>query len=271
MTPDMTAFVMEVLVAVGIGVLGCGAAVLGGRLVHKLVARYLDPSWASFAATLVRFAIIFLTLREVVGRTGAAGALVVIITAVTGAMALGSERMAADLVAGLKLFLMRYYKVGQMTTIAGHHGMVESITLTYTAITTGNRDRIIIPNSEAVNKIVVNHSAVPGFRTEVRIPIPGPHDGDTVIEIMRMAAAQFDDRMPDDEPSVILADIGVNTLYYSVRLFVPEWAWGSGTESRVRRLVMDALEQAGIPVGIAPGIHAPTDTVATLRAAGGVR
>ncbi|NUM44302.1 MAG: mechanosensitive ion channel family protein [Anaerolineales bacterium] len=250
MSEALVTFLTHLVTAVLIGGAGYLVILFGGRLVNALLSRIMSKTWAGFLTNVIRLALLFLTIKLIVDRTGATGAFVVLVTALTGAFAIGSERLAADLVAGTKLLVLNYYKVGDLVTIAGKLGHVTHITLTNTIIATDSLDNIIIPNSEAINQIITNHSQIPGHRLEVIIPIPGDHDRTHVMRVMQEAALTFTPQMIEHEPKVMLENFGVNTQYYKVRVIVAEsTAWTSSNFAKLRLIVAEALKREGIPVG----------------------
>jgi len=60
----------------------------------------------------------------ILASSGAAGLIVAVITALTAAFGLGSERIASDLVAGVSLFFSQIYNTDDFVTIAGYDGKV---------------------------------------------------------------------------------------------------------------------------------------------------
>ncbi len=243
-------FLTDILYAVAIGALGYLAAYLAGRLLRRVLPRFLRDSWVGFLANLASLGIILLTIKIVVDQTGWAGAFVVVVTAITGAFAIGSERLAADLVAGLKLLFLNYYEVGQLVTISGKVGFVEKISLSQTILRTRQRDVVTIPNSTAINQIVVNHSQIPGHIVIADVPIAGKHDREKVMDLMSSAAADFPLLMEGNEPVILLAKFGPQTSFYKVGVMVDEDDWKPVTEYRLLYQITSQLEAEGIEVGI---------------------
>jgi small conductance mechanosensitive channel len=190
-----------------------------------------------------------LTGYFVIDRAGITGILVIIATAVTGAFALGSERIAADTIAGIKLFLIRYYQIGDWVTVGSYYGEVMEINLTYTGILTLERDLILIPNADAVNAVITNHSKIEGHYLSARIPIKGTHDRLEVMGYLDAAARRFVPRLEKLDPEIMLEDFGVETTYYLIRVIVPESAWDLPNEARLKLELALALEAKNVPVG----------------------
>lgn len=230
------------LIAIAMGVAGYFVSILAARLARALAGRFFDVGISDFFAGLARVAVLLLTLKLIVDQTGAAGVLVVLVTALTGAFALGSERIAGDVVAGINLFFLRYYKIGDLVTIGDHHGKIGGVSLTHTSLDNAERDRIIIPNSEILGTVIVNHTAVPGARLKAKILVTDSHDRDTMINQILKAAESFEPQLrgPNDKPSVILAEATPVGSTYIARVYAPESAYGE--DARLLLHITRAME-----------------------------
>lgn len=238
-------------IAIGIGIAGYLVMLLAGRLLQQLLERYMDSSLAQFISSLARLFIILGTAQIIINRTGAAGMLVIAITALTGAFAIGSERLASDFVAGVKLFTIRQYKVGDWITINGINGEVINITMTQTILKTEELDLIYIPNSDAADTVLINHSTILGHATPVTIPIVGKHDRTHAMEVMRKSADTFDNRLEDEkfDPEIYLHGYLQNTTLYRIIVWVNEDIWSFRNAYNVRLHLVQSLETAGFEVG----------------------
>jgi len=232
---DMTGFmelIITGIIAIGMALVGYIVSVLVVRLVRPLANRLLEPGLASFAVSIARAAVLLLTLKLIVDQTGAAGVLVILVTAITGAFALGSERIASDVVAGVNLFLLHYYHVGDLVTIGEHHGQINAISLTHTSLRTNNRDQIIIPNSEVLGQVIVNHTGIVGARLAADIPIEGLHNRQQTMTMLLEIANTFEPQLrgPGNKPTVALKEVsigrGTHLSIYTVRVIVPEQSYG---------------------------------------------
>ena len=119
MSDTLVDLIYNIFLAVAIGAVGYLAAWIAARFIKRFLTKYLSPSWSGFLANMAALGVILLAIKVIVDLTGATGAFVIIITALTGAFAIGSNDVAADLVSGVKLLFLNYYGVGDMVTIAG--------------------------------------------------------------------------------------------------------------------------------------------------------
>lgn len=102
-----------------IGFGGLLIAYLAAQVVSRLLVKPLGRGWSRFLGSLAALAVIIWTLKLILE---SAGFVVVLVTAVTGAFALGSERTASDLVAGASLFFSQIFKTDDFVQIAGFEG-----------------------------------------------------------------------------------------------------------------------------------------------------
>jgi small conductance mechanosensitive channel len=257
-TSFLTDIFINGIIAIGMGIAGYVVSMVVVQIVRPIARRFLEPGLANFVVSLARVAVLLLTLKLIVDQTGAAGVLVILATALTGAFALGSERIASDIVAGVNLLMLRYYRVGDRVTIGDQHGDITNISLTHTSLSNQNRDQIIIPNSEVLGQVIVNHTGVPGARLQADIPIEGAHDRDELVGMLLESANSFEPQLrgPNDAPSVILKEIswedGSSVSTYSVLVIVPESHYGRDHTLLLHIMrLLDAWNHASQPAVLA--------------------
>jgi small-conductance mechanosensitive channel len=224
------------LIALAIAITGYFVSVIVSRMVVTITSRFLDPGVAGFLGALSRVAVMVYALSLIFDQIGVAGVIVVLVTALTGAFALGSERIASDLVAGFNLLLLRFYRVGDIVTISEHHGKIAAISLTHTSLDTKTRDRIIIPNSEIFSQVIVNHTATQGVQLRAEIRILGAHDRGVIVDRILAAAQSFEPQLrgPGEQAKVLLQEVyhaeGEMESVYVAMIFAPNTLYGHDYE-----------------------------------------
>ncbi|MGQ9589421.1 MAG: mechanosensitive ion channel family protein [Planctomycetota bacterium] len=78
----------------------------------------------------------------------------------------------SNFAAGVMILLYRPYDLGEKVTVAGQTGVVASMTLVSTVLTTDDGKVVTIPNSSVWGGVITNHSRGPG-------PAPAPAGGRT--------------------------------------------------------------------------------------------
>jgi len=84
-------------------------------------------------------------------------------------IALATQGVLSNMVAGLTIIFTKPYRVGEYIAIAGVEGQVEAITLFNTALTHPDRSRIIVPNRKVVGEILHNYGRI--RQSEIRVGV----------------------------------------------------------------------------------------------------
>jgi small conductance mechanosensitive channel len=84
-------------------------------------------------------------------------------------IALATQGVLSNMVAGLTIIFTKPYRVGEYIAIAGVEGQVEAITLFNTALTHLDRSRIIVPNRKVVGEILHNYGRI--RQSEIRVGV----------------------------------------------------------------------------------------------------
>jgi len=139
--------------------------------------------------------------------------LAVIFTALSVGIGFGLQYLAADIASGFILLFERPIRVGDRITIGEDEGVVESINLRTTVVSTNDRIAIIIPNSKLVSQRVINWSyADPRARISIPIGVADDSDLDQVTQTLIDAAKEVDFVLPDPPPRVQFMKFGDYTL-----------------------------------------------------------
>lgn len=166
------------------------------------------------------------------------------------AISLGAQTIIKDFFGGLIILLEDQYRVGDSIAVNGVDGSVERITLRRTNIRTADGALFVVPNGDIR---VVGNNTRDWSRATVELNLA--YDGD-----IKKAVAVLESAMTEAtadpaiatlllEPPEILGWNQTNDLGVRVRLQAkvkPGQQWGVGRE--LRRLSLDALHEAGIPI-----------------------
>jgi len=251
MPEGLLLFVRGMVIALGIGVVGYFVALAVGRLVRSLSTRWLGGAWAGYLTNLMRFGIMLGTVGLMLEQAGAAALFVIVATALTGAAAIGSEQLAADLIAGIKLLVFRHYQIGDFVTIAGHDGEVIQVTLTYTVLQSEDQQKIIIPNAMAIDDIIINHTALNLDKLSLPFPIAAEQDLAAIMALITTTAQGFTPRATDGthEPRVLLTEIQAASATLVLEIYVFDKDDPDQLASNLRLRIFQALKTHAIVLG----------------------
>ena len=118
------------------------------RLIERLI--YAVVLCLGIAAALSKFD----TVRDIGRALLTSGA---IAAAVIG---FAARQTLANVVAGVMIAITQPLRIGDWVEFDGHYGVVEDVTLSYTMLRTGSKQRIVIPNERLAAGVLRNDSIV---------------------------------------------------------------------------------------------------------------
>lgn len=240
--PDaLNTFLRSLIISIVIGLGG----LLIAALISMLFARLTKRTWTQYFGGLVAAGLIIWTIKLVLDTAGAIGVIVILGTAVTAAISLGSEHVASDLVAGIKLFFTRPFKAGDYVTIAGQSGIVEKVKLTYTILLGYAGDHMIIRNSDIVVGMINSYAKTPAYLIQVDIAIPANQDLEIAIPALEEAVKDFSPETAElgYYPSVFCGTVQDGYMLVTVYAYISTKSDLYGERTRLMRISTQALKQ----------------------------
>jgi len=162
---------------------------------------------------------------------------------VTGAVAISSQSIIANAMAGLMLRSVASFKPGDFIELSDHMGRVSEQGLFHTEIQTPDRDLITIPNSVMLNQPVrVVRSS--GTIVSVRLSI-GYDVSHHVLDDLFVAAAKGCGLV---DPFVQMVELGDYSITYRVAGFLQDPRTLLASRSKLRMAIVDTLSEAEIEI-----------------------
>lgn len=240
-------FSNDILNAALIAVVGALVAYVTGAIISRLLTKPMGKAFALLSATLARIGIGIWVVKIILELSGAAGLVVILVTVLTGAFALGSERFASDILAGIKLFTTRPFNLDDYVSLDGLEGKVISIQIASTTLESLDGDYIIIRNADVMDGTIINKSALPGQLISVLIPLPTGEDLEIAIKAIMEGIKDFSDyENPRFAPSVTSDEISFGYIKLQVRAYVSEKVDYGPDKTRLMIAAVSALKKNGI-------------------------
>jgi small conductance mechanosensitive channel len=247
---DFASFVRLFLNVFIIAVGGLIVGLLVTWVASRFLPKWVGDSWSRFITSLLILLVAIWTIKLILDSTGLAGLTVVIVTAATGAFALGASYVASDLVAGVGLFSSRPYEVGEMVSLAGYEGRVIAISLYYTILENALGNKIFIRNSSITTNIIVNYSAIKGQLISVKVPLPVSQDVGIALDAIQNAIQDFCPELDNSKfaPTVLVETGGFGYITLEPRAYTTERLDFSSEKTRLFRISVDAIKKAGLTI-----------------------
>ena len=146
--------------------------------------------------------------------------LVAILGAAGLAIGLSLQGSLQNFAAGVMLLVFRPFKAGDFVEAGGAMGVVKSISIFTTVMTTGDNKEIIIPNGAIYGGNITNYSAKETRRVDMVVGIGYDADLRKAKEILKEMVAADERILKDPAPTVAVAELADSSVNFVVRPWV---------------------------------------------------
>jgi len=159
----------------------------------------------------------------------------------------GLQSIVNNFVSGLILLAERPFKVGDWIVAGGIQGTVRKISVRVTEIETGQRQTVILPNSELINSAVGNwtHRNTSG-RVDIKMSTAHWENPRRVRELLLEIAKHHAGVLKAPAPGVAFLGVGQNALDFEINVYVSDITRGGGVATEIRLDAIDAFRKEGI-------------------------
>jgi small conductance mechanosensitive channel len=161
-------------------------------------------------------------------------------------IALATQGVLSNMVAGLTIIFTKPYRVGEYIEIAGVQGLVQHISMFSTTLLHGDKSRVVVPNRKIVGEILHNYGLI--RQAEVIVGVGYEADLAAAVAGLRQVVAANQRVLRDPGPQVQVVSLGDSAVQIAVR------AWSSVEDFGN---VVDELSQAVIEECRKRGISIP--------------
>lgn len=219
-------------------------------LLRVLMARDVAPGTRFAVTRLLGYLIVAIGILVALNSMGIKlDALLTASAALLVGIGFGLQNIAQNFVAGLILLLEQPIRPGDLVRIGGASGTVESIGLRATQIVTRDQVAMIVPNSELVTSIVINHSRpVSPVRVWVRVGVAYGSDMARVRDALLRVAAEHPAVLGQPPPEVRLEDFGDSSLAFSLLFWVEDPLSDLRVSSDLRFAIDAVFREVGIDI-----------------------
>lgn len=283
----------EAALAVGLRVAGALLLFFIGLRVAKWIAGMAERglSRAHVEATAVQFlrkaAYVILLVVLVLAALQVIGVPMTSMVAVLGAaglaIGLALKDSLANIASGVMLVTLKPFRVGDIVTINGETGKVESVSIFQTCLRGPDNQVIVLPNSLITADSIINLTPDTMRRVEVVVGI-GYGDDIDAARAIALDLMQGDERiLGEPAPDVLVYALGDNSVDLGIRCHVGNADWFA-VKCHLTEQVKKRFDDAGITIPFpqrdvhmyhhaaadaAPGLPAPGDAQHSTAARAG--
>lgn len=145
--------------------------------------------------------------------------LVAVLTTGGAAIVLGLKDSATGIVSGIIILLSKPFNKGDIIEVNGNMGKVMEIQMLYTIILTLDNKRVIVPNKDIANSIVVNYSFEDTRRVDLDIDVHYDSDIEEVKQVINEVINKEEYALKEPQPYVRVGEYKESSISIAVRVW----------------------------------------------------
>jgi small conductance mechanosensitive channel len=235
----------KLVVAIVILIAGYMAGRWAARATARMLARFqLDPPVRQLLERIVRIFVLGLFVIMALQNLGVELLPLIAGLGVAGAgLALATQGVLSNVVAGLTIIFTRPFRVGDYVSIVKEEGEVLDISLFNTTLGHPDQSKVVIPNRRIVGEILHNYGKIRQLAVEVSIA------GDADLAAARAAIGEVlkanEKVLKDPAPVVLVARVAGGQVAIAVGPWVNVPDYGEAT-SEINQAILDVFRRRGI-------------------------
>lgn len=165
------------------------------------------------------------------------------LSVVGAGLALATQGVLSNVVAGLSIIFSKPFRVGEYISIVSEEGQVDIITLFSTTLRHSDRSRVVIPNRKIVGEILHNYGTL--RQLDIVVGVAYDTEIDAALGAIRQVLHANPRVLQDPPPIVQTALLGDSSVSIAVRPWVqvPDYVDAAG---EITRGVLEALRSRGV-------------------------
>jgi small conductance mechanosensitive channel len=160
-------------------------------------------------------------------------------------IALATQGVLSNMVAGLTIIFTKPYRVGEYIAIAGVEGQVEAITLFNTALTHLDRSRIVVPNRKVVGEILHNYGRI--RQSEIRVGVAYESNLPLALSTIRDLVQANPRVLAEPTPVIQVITLADSAVQIAVKPWVAVADYGT-VAGELNLSLVEQLRQRGIGI-----------------------
>ncbi|CVK16632.1 small conductance mechanosensitive channel [Apibacter mensalis] len=191
------------------------------KLFHKfLERRKIDPSVKSFLGSLCNITLNILLIMSIIGILGIQTTSFAALIASAGlAVGMAMKDNLGNFAGGVMILFNKPIKIGDHILAQNQEGVVQSIGILYTVLTTSDNKTIYIPNGPLSTGSILNFSTQPQRRIDITIGVDYGTSLQEVKDILEEIISSNSSILKSPEPFIGLLKLNDSSIDFVVRVW----------------------------------------------------
>ncbi len=180
----------------------------------------IEPGARSFLLSFISIILKLILILTVAANLGVPMTNVVALLGSCGlAIGLALQGSLSNFAGGLMILIFHPFRVGDYIESGGKEGVVKSISILYTTLTTLDNRDVIMPNGSLTNAIVTNYTAEDTRRVDLDFSVSADADVERIKKILLVLAEQHESVLGDPAPFARMTKRSEAGLIFTLRVW----------------------------------------------------
>jgi len=219
----------KLILAIVVLIVGLWVIRIISRMIEKVMLKHeYDLSLQKFLVRLISISLKAMLFISVISMVGVKTTSFVAVLGAAGlALGFALQGSLSNFAGGVMILLFKPFKIGDVIESQGYTGKVEEIRIFNTIIKTFDNKTIIIPNGAVSGGSIINYTAEPVRRVDMKFGIGYDDDIAKVKSVLHRLVDSDERILKDPAPMIVVSEHGNS----SVNFFVRPWCktedyWG---------------------------------------------
>ena len=203
--------------------------VIGKKLIAKLVRivrtmldkSHVSPGAATFVVSMLKIILYLTMILGIAMQFGLKESSVAALVASGGvAIGLALQGGLSNLAGGFLILLFQPFQIGDYIITQGQEGTVQKIEILYTTLHTIDNRKVIVPNGNLANNVIVNVTAADRRKLEITVGISYEDSIQTAKNVLQRLLAEHPMVLHEQETQVFVAELGESSVVLGLRCWV---------------------------------------------------
>ena len=230
--------------------------VIGKKLIAKLVRvvramldkSHVSPGAATFVVSMLKIILYLTLILGIAMQFGLKESSVAALVASGGvAIGLALQGGLSNLAGGFLIPLFQPFQIGDYILTQGQEGTVQKIEILYTTLHTIDNRKVIVPNGNLANNVIVNVTAADRRKLEITVGISYEDSIQTAKAVLQRLLTEHPLVLHDQEAQVFVAELGESSVVLGVRCWVKTDQYFP-VLWQLNEQIKEAFDEAGIHI-----------------------
>lgn len=220
--PGVAAFLVKIIACIVIYIIGKNVIGWVVKTVRSMLLRTkMQTGAATFIVSMVKIFLYLILIFGLAMQFGVKESSVAALVASGGvAIGLALQGGLSNLAGGFLILLFQPFEVGDYILAQGEEGTVQKVEILYTTLHTIDNRKVIIPNGNLANNVIVNATGADRRKLDITVGISYEDDISKAKQVLLQIIEHSEYVIREQEAQVFVSELGDSSVVMGLRCWV---------------------------------------------------